>query len=212
MILIPIGASPDHPDLYVSHSEISFEDWAICAKHGQCRPVLDDHGWGKGRRPVINVSWQDAQLYAKWVSRQSGLTCRLPWEREWEAAARAGTATAFWWGDDPHANLANCRDCGPAPVYGSLPAGSFPANPWGLVDMNGNVWEWTQDCWSADRTGPVDRDLAACPQRVIKGGSWYYYSANARWDARARNDGRLGSYNIGIRLVCEPTASAPSAR
>jgi len=206
MILTPIRTSPESPALYVSHSEISFDDWGKCAQQGKCRPVTDDHGWGKGRRPIINVNWQDARTYAAWLSGRSGLACRLPTEAEWEEAARAGTSTAFWWGDDPKAGLANCRDCGPEPIYGSLPAGSFPPNPWGLVDMNGNVWEWVQDCWSPDRSARPDQSLESCPQRVIKGGSWYYYSANARWSARAKNDGRQGSYNIGFRVVCEAKA------
>lgn len=92
--------------------------------------------------------------------------------------------------------MANCRDCNPHPLYGTTPAGSFPANPWGLQDMNGNVWEWTADCWHGDD--------AACPQRVIKGGAWYYYSANATTSARARSPAGQGSYTIGIRVVCRP--------
>jgi len=203
MIVMPIGALPEGRRLAVSRTEITFDEWAECSRSGHCRPIDDDHQWGKGRRPVINVSWSDAESFAAWLSLRSGLTCRLPGEAEWETAARAGTDTAFWWGNDPRAGKANCRDCGPNPVYGSLPAASFPANPFGLFDMNGNVWEWTADCWSADRSADPRQSLAACPQRVIKGGSWYYYSANARWDARARNDGRTGSYNIGIRVVCD---------
>jgi formylglycine-generating enzyme required for sulfatase activity len=204
MILTPIGALPDNRQLYFTVREISFSDWSECVQKEKCVPIRDDHGWGKDQRPVINVSWQEAQSYVSWLSGRSGRTCRLPTESEWEVAARAGTDTPFWWGDHPGAGLANCRDCGPAPVYGTLPGGSFPPNPFGLHDMNGNVWEWTADCWSPNRDAPTGQDLKRCPNRVIKGGSWYYYSANARWDARAKNDGRLGSYNIGIRVVCEP--------
>jgi formylglycine-generating enzyme required for sulfatase activity len=179
----------------ISRSEITFDQWQACVDAGACRGGQDDHGWGRGRRPVINVSWNDAQTYAAWLSQASGRACRLPSEAEWERAAAGGTATSFWWGAEHGSGMANCRDCNPQPIYGSTPAGSFPANPYGLVDMNGNVWEWTGDCWSAPQ---------GCGHRVIKGGSWYYYSPNATVRARAHNDAAMGSYNIGIRVVCTP--------
>lgn len=181
--------------LSISRTEVTFDDWAACVEAGTCRNEPDDHGWGRGKRPVINITWAEANGYAAWLSRAARRTCRLPSEAEWELAARAGTTTEFWWGDDPHANLANCRDCGPEPIYGSLPVASFPANPFGLFDTHGNVWEWTADCWTPGQQPCIDR--------VIKGGSWYYYSPMAKTTARARNDGRSYSYNIGIRIVCE---------
>lgn len=182
--------------LRFSRAEITFDQWQACVAAGSCRGGQDDHGWGRGTRPVINVSWDDARAYAAWLSRTLGAVCRLPTEAEWEQAAAAGSGTAFWWGDTPAQGMANCRDCNSQPIYGSTPVGSFPANPWGLSDMNGNVWEWTADCWQPD--------AARCGQRVIKGGSWYYYSANSTTRARARNQPAQGSYNIGIRVVCEP--------
>jgi formylglycine-generating enzyme required for sulfatase activity len=190
----PLVAVPGEP-LLVSRSEITFDQWQVCVAEGGCAGPKDDHGWGRGDRPVINVSWVEARAYAGWLSARSGLACRLPTEAEWERAAAAGSSTAFWWGDAHGTGMANCRDCNARPIYGSTPAGSFPANPWGLVDMNGNVWEWTEDCWPGD---------AACAARVIKGGSWYYYSPNATVKARARNEAGQGSYNIGIRVVCRP--------
>lgn len=186
-------AVPAPRPLMVSRSEVTFDQWQGCVDDGACRGGQDDHGWGRGARPVINVSWEDARAYAAWLSVKAGRACRLPTEAEWEFAAAGGTATAFWWGDGHGNGMANCRDCNAAPIYGSKPAGSFPANPYGLVDLNGNVWEWTSDCWAGN----------ACTQRVIKGGSWYYYSANATVRARARNDAGQGSYNIGIRVVCD---------
>lgn len=182
--------------LRFTKTEVTFDQWQSCVAAGACRGGQDDHGWGRGTRPVINVSWDDARAYAAWLSRTLGAACRLPTEAEWQQAAAAGSSTAFWWGDSPGRGMANCRDCNPAPIYGTSPVGSFPANPWGLSDMNGNVWEWTADCWQAD--------AAQCGQRVIKGGSWYYYSANATARARARNQANQGSYNIGIRVVCQP--------
>ena len=179
--------------LLMSRSEITFDQWERCVAEGACRGGQHDHGWGRGARPVINVSWKDARAYAAWLSAKSGLACRLPTEAEWQRAAAAGTATAYWWGDGHGTGMANCRDCNAEAIYGSTPAGSFPPNPWGLVDMNGNVWEWTEDCWQGE---------GSCAARTIKGGSWYYYSANATVKARAGNDAGQGSYNIGVRVVC----------
>lgn len=192
----------------IGRHEVTFDEWQHCVADGACRGAVDDHGWGRGRRPVINVSWHDANAFARWVSARSGLACRLPSEAEWEFAARAGTRTAYWWGDDPAAGLAQCRDCGhDPPSYGTREVETFPANPWGLFDTHGNVWEWTADCWVPSHRGaPSDgapRDAPSCRERVIKGGAWYYYAGNARASARARNDARAGSYTIGFRLLCE---------
>lgn len=217
----PAAAGPDHPPcpacpelatipaappriarpFALTRTEITFDQWRACVADGVCRGGQDDHGWGRGRRPVINVSWGDAAAYAGWLGERLGRTCRLPTETEWEHAARAGTATAFWWGDQPGRGRANCRDClGETPPYGTRPVASFAANPWGLYDMNGNVWEWTASCSrpAADRD-----DGPQCQERVIKGGSWYYYSRMSRADSRAVNDSRQWSYNIGIRVLCE---------
>jgi len=185
----------------LTRTEISFDQWRACVADGVCPGGQDDHGWGRGRRPVINVTWDDATAYAGWLGRKLGRTCRLPTEAEWEHAARAGTTTGFWWGDQPGRGRANCRDClGDAAPYGTRPVASFAANPWGLYDMNGNVWEWTASC----ARPASDRDTGAgCRDRTIKGGSWYYYSRMARAESRASNDSRQWSYNIGIRVLCE---------
>jgi len=185
----------------LTQTEITFDQWQACVADRACRGGQDDHGWGRGTRPVINVTWDDAKSYADWLGTKLGQSCRLPTASEWEHAARAGTTTGFWWGDSPGRGRANCRDClGDKPPYGTRPVGSFAANPWGLFDMNGNVWEWTATC--AD--GVADGDLAAdCRDRTIKGGSWYYYSRMSRAESQARNDARQWSYNIGIRVLCE---------
>jgi formylglycine-generating enzyme required for sulfatase activity len=128
--------------------EVTFDEYHVFALvTGREQPA--DHGWGRGRRPVINVSWEDAQAYAQWLSERTGKRYRLPTEAEWEYVARAGTETAYWWGNEVGENHANCAGCGsqwggkqPAPV------GSFQPNPWGLYDTAGNVWEWVEDCWS----------------------------------------------------------------
>lgn len=191
MVKLP-PAEDGAPPLSISRSEITFDQWQACVADRACPGGQDDHGWGRGTRPIINITWGQAQAYAAWLSKRLKQPCRLPTEAEWERAARAGTTTAYWWGDQPGTGHANCRDCNAQPIYGSLPVGSYAANPWGLTDMNGNVWEWTADCGDQ-----------SCNQKIIKGGSWYYYSANATAQARAKNDARLGSYNIGLRPVCE---------
>ena len=175
----------------IGRSEITFDDWAACVEAGACRGGQDDHGWGRGSRPVINVTWADANAYADWLSRLTGARYRLPSEAEWEYAARAGTSTAYWWGDKIGRGHANCRECDRR--WGgrsTAPVASFPPNPFGLYDMNGNVWEWTGQCWSEP-----------CRERVIRGGSWYYYPEMSRADARAKLDAAQWSYNVGFRLV-----------
>src|SRR5690606_31087564 len=92
--------------------------------------------------------------YLDWLSRHTGKTYRLPSEAEWEYAARGGTTTVFWWGDEVGQNQANCRDCGSEwSAKGSGPVGSFPPNPFGLYDTAGNVWEWVADCWNDNHVG-----------------------------------------------------------
>jgi formylglycine-generating enzyme required for sulfatase activity len=194
----------------ISRYEVTFDEWEICVAAKACRGGLDDHGWGKGRQPVINMNFAEAEGYAKWLSQLTGKNYRLPSEAEWEYAARAKSKTAYWWGDEPGRGKANCRECGPpADGHRALPVGIYPPNPFGLFDMNGNIWEWTADCWqdnhngaSADGASRVSAG-AACISRVIRGGSWYYYPRMSTGFARAANDHRFFSYNIGIRLVRE---------
>jgi formylglycine-generating enzyme required for sulfatase activity len=187
----------------LSTTEVSFDEWQECVKAKACRGGQDDHEWGRGKRPVINITWDDARAFAAWVGARSGLTCRLPTEAEWEYAARAGAPTGYWWGEDVGQNRLNCRDClGPEPPYGSKPVRTFPPNPWGLYEMNGNVWEWTSDCWTPDHSKLAPQN-SSCGDKVVKGGSWYYFSAMSRASARAKNGAAIWSYNIGIRVLCE---------
>ena len=164
--------------------EVTFDEWDACVADGGCgghRPY--DEGWGRGRRPVMNVNWEDAQLYVDWLSDRSGWRYRLLSEAEWEYAARAGTTGPFHTGSTISTDQANYDG---DLIYGNgvwgeyrkrtMPVGSFPANGFGLHDMHGNVWEWVQDCWAADYQG-VPNDGAAsgsgdCTMRVVRGGSW----------------------------------------
>jgi len=188
--------------------EVTFDEWEACFAESGCARVPDDHKWGKGRRPVMNVTWFETQPFLKWLSEKTGQVYRLPSEAEWEYAARAGTTTEFWWGDEVGVNLGNCRDCqSPWSKKGSAPVGSFAPNPWGLYDVHGNEWEWQEDCWNPSHEGaPTDgspRFSGDCQSRVMRSGSWYYFSKNMRSAWRFKNDARVKSYGIGMRVVRE---------
>ena len=180
-------------------------------------------GFGQsGRHPVACVSWNDAQAYVAWLSRETGEEYRLPSESEWEYAARAGTATARYWGEGEsgqcrHGNgadasvkerysdwlwpIASCRD---GHVH-AAPVGSFAANSWGLHDVLGNVWEWTEDCRNGSYAGaPSDGsawEYGDCSERVLRGGSWNSKPSYLRAALRLRDStGYRGSYG-GFRVA-----------
>jgi formylglycine-generating enzyme required for sulfatase activity len=147
----------------------------FCAATGRREP--DDQGWGKGLAPVVNVSWEDAQAYMAWLSRETGRDYRLPSEAEWEYACRAGTTTRYSVGDRITAKDANYSEAG---IDRTSKVGAYPPNPWGLYDMHGNVWEWVEDDWHDNYKGaPVNgsawQDTGAGSNRhlcVLRGGSW----------------------------------------
>ena len=164
--------------------EVTFEEWDACRRGGGCSRNPGDEGWGRGRRPVINVSWADAQAYVKWLSMKTGEAYRLLSESEWEYVARAGTTGPFHFGATISTAQANYNG---TYTYGSgrkgryrrrtEPVGSFPANAYGVHDVHGNVWEWVEDCWHGSYAGaPADgRALTVggdCSRRVLRGGSW----------------------------------------
>ena len=185
--------------------EVTFEEYdRFTAATGR---VLAGHrGWGLGRRPVINVSWEDAVAYTKWLSEQTGERYRLPTEAEWEYAVRAGTVTRYSWGDEIGRNRANCRVCGSRwDGEQTAPVGSFAPNGWGVHDMHGNVWEWVQDCWNGDYQGaPVDGsawESGDCSRRVLRGGSWNFNPRFLRSAYRVRYTTSLRLFNIGFRVA-----------
>ena len=165
------------------------------------------------RKPVVCVSWSDAQAYLSWLNgkvKNHSAPYRLPSEAEWEYAARAGTSTARWWGEEIGSGKANCNGCGSA--WDNLriaPAGSFGPNPFGLYDMLGNVWQWTADCWADSYDGaPADskpRSTGACDKRVLRGGSWSNLPSFIRSAARNRGapDDRDRDYSsyAGFRVA-----------
>ena len=225
MIVIPAGAfvmgsadgkPREQPERQVSIArsfamsrfEITFDEYQACVDFGACEKTPDDHEWGMGERPVINISFSETNDYVRYLRAQTGKPYRLPTEAEWEYAARAGTDTPFWWGDDAGGEFANCRHCGSEwDGKSSAPVGRFAANPFGLFDMNGNVWEWTSDCWNENYEGaPADaapRTDGNCERRVIRSGSWYYIARLMSATSRDSHPAQLWSYNIGIRVVRE---------
>jgi formylglycine-generating enzyme required for sulfatase activity len=166
----------------ISHSyalskyAVTVAQWNACVTAGAC-PRLSNDDNAAPNAPVRDVSWDDAQQYVKWLSKVSGKPFRLPTEAEWEYAARGGTGTRYWWGNDMRKGTANCKDCGP-PWRAEAPndVGSFPANPFGFYDMAGGVWEWVSDCWhNSYKNAPSDGhswDEPNCQTHVIRGGSW----------------------------------------
>ena len=170
------------------------------------RPRADDEGWGRGRRPVINVSWDDAVSYAYWLSSETGAPYRLPSEAEWEYAARAGTATGYSWGSQPGRNRANCRRCGSRWDFDeTAPVGSFASSIWGLHDLHGNVWEWVADCWHPSYQGaPGDGSAwihgADCGRRVFRSGSWAHDPPNMRSSNRVGTQTH-GRNTTGFRVA-----------
>lgn len=171
---------PVHPvevkDFAIGRYEVSFDEYQRFAR-ATGRPLPGDQGWGRGDRPVVNVSWSDARAYARWLSRETGQRYRLPTEAEWEYAAAGGTGSYYWWGYDLGKGNANCFNCGSRwDGKSTAPVGSFSPNPFGLYDMTGNVMEWVEDCYHPDYRGAPSDGSAwveeGCALRVVRGGGF----------------------------------------
>jgi formylglycine-generating enzyme required for sulfatase activity len=188
----------------VSRFDVTFDEWDACISVGGC-PEVSDSGFGRGTRPVINVSWHEAQQYVAWFSRMTGRPYRLLAEAEWEYAARAGGTTAYLWGDEIGTNNANCEGCGSQwDNRQTAPVGSFAPNGFGLYDMAGNIWRWMQDCYRDNYNGaPTDGSawrVRDCSRRAARGGSWNDHSLLLRSAVR---DGAVPGdrdYHGGFRL------------
>jgi formylglycine-generating enzyme required for sulfatase activity len=164
----------------VSMFDVTFADWDACVAVSGCSQEggYNDARWGRGTRPVIYVSWGDAEAYVAWLSRMTGKGYRLLTEAEWEYAARAGSTTAYFWGEEIGKGNANCDGCGSqSDKLGTRPVGSFKPNAFGLYDMAGNVWQWVQDCYHDNyNDAPTDGSawtLGDCSLRAVRGGSWF---------------------------------------
>ena len=200
----------------LSKHEITFGQFDTCVADGGCgRYSPDDRGWGRGSRPVLNVSWEEAQAYVSWLSGVTGESYRLPSESEWEYAARAGSETLYSWGNEIGSNRMNCGfihmvtgarygDCGDAYDY-TAPVGSFPPNAFGFHDMLGNVSEWVEDCWNSSYEGaPSDGGAwlrGDCSQRVLRGGSWSRNPVFMLSRTRIRDTAGVRSSRNGFRVA-----------
>lgn len=196
--------------------EVTFAQYDVFAR-ATGRKAPEDR-WGRGRQPVIDVTWNDADAFSKWLAQVTGLPFRLPSEAEWEYAVRGGTNSKYFFGDDEamlceYANVADSdttigwrtRACSDG--YGTTaPAGSFKSNPFGFHDLTGNVWEWVEDCWNRNhRKAPDDSKprvkKKGCDERVQRGGSWFYGADEARASYRTAGKVDEKSVTTGFRVA-----------
>jgi formylglycine-generating enzyme required for sulfatase activity len=198
---------------------VTFDEWDACVGDGGCnRYRPSDSDWGRGKRPVIKVNWDDAKAYVAWLSRKTGKTYRLLSESEREYVTRAGTTTPFWWGSSISPQQANYNGNF---VYGSgsafdnsgskggfrqrtVPVDSFQPNPWGLYQVHGNVWEWVEDCYRDSYAGvPTDGSASTsgdCGRRVVRGGSWFDLPTFLRSAHRYGDDSGDRDHALGFRV------------
>jgi formylglycine-generating enzyme required for sulfatase activity len=189
----------------IGRREVTFAEWDQCADAGACKHRPDDHGWGRGDRPVVNVAWDDTKLFVAWLSQKTGQKYRLPSEAEWEYAARAGTKTPFWWGREVGAGRAQCDTCGSPTTKQIVATGSFRPNGFGLYDTSGNAAEWVEDCWN-DSYKNAPKDTVAwtsgdCRLRVLRGGNFLSKATEVRSSSRFRYDVDVRYYANGFRIV-----------
>lgn len=198
----------------IGRHEITFDDWNHCVAEGGCTSLPADENWGRERRPVINVSFNDiTQQYLPWLSRKTGFTYRLPTEAEWEFAARGGAAApagqAYSFGDDgtllcQYGNASDTAGTASSCSDGfaaTAPAGSLKPNMLGLYDMHGNVWEWMADCWQPQYSAKAAEPSETCTTRVLRGGSWASKPAALRSAARGWESQDSSKNSIGFRVA-----------
>ena len=189
----------------IARRETTFAEWDRCVAAGGCAYTPPDRGWGRGDRPVTNVSWDDAKEFVAWLSQTTGKPYRLPTEAEWEYAARGGSTSPYWWGEDVGAARAQCADCGDRDPGKTAPAGSFRPNAFGLYDTAGNAAEWVEDCWNSSYRGaPADGSAwtsGDCSLRVLRGGSFADKAVSVRSAARFRYDEDVRYYANGFRVA-----------
>ena len=184
---------------------VSVREWNACAAAKACGFTAT----GKDDAPVANVSWSDAKQYAAWLAETTRKPYRLPSEAEWEYAARGGTQTRYWWGDQFQAGMVNCRNCSDIPANDQpVKVGSLKPNPFGLFDMGGSVDQWVEDCWHKTYQGaPVDGSAWVendCPSHVIRSGSWRKDSNYARTANRGSYDTNVRYPTHGFRVALSP--------
>ena len=192
----------------VGRYSVTFEEWDACVADGGCdgyRP--DDAGWGRARRPVMNVNWADAQSYVAWLRQKTRQPYRLLSEAEWEYAARGGTHSYYYFGYSINEHQAN---------YGqhldrTTEVGSYPANPFGLFDMTGNTAQWVQDCYHDSYEGaPTDGSAwltGACQTRNVRGGGWVLSGWSVRPAQRIGDPPNSRNTHLGFRAARDLLAS-----
>jgi formylglycine-generating enzyme required for sulfatase activity/class 3 adenylate cyclase len=184
---------------------VTFGEWDRCVREGACKHKPNDRGWGRGTGPVFYVNWIDTRDFLEWLKARTGKTYRLPSEAEWEYAARAGTSTAYPWGDAVGNKMANCRGCLDDGADRTTPVGSFPPNRFNLFDMHGNVWQWVADCWNASYAGaPADGSpwlSGECGKAVVRGGAWGLGAEDIRSARREGDNKDLRSGRRGFRIA-----------
>jgi formylglycine-generating enzyme required for sulfatase activity len=223
------GRNPDEGPLHtvtfakpfaIGKYEVTFDEWDACVAAKACKTVADD-GWGRGRRPVIDVNFEMATGYARWLTQKTGKQYRVPSEAEWEYAARGGSATRWFWGEDstracefgnvgdesvkqehPEWPRHDCNDG----YAKTVPVGSFKPNGFGVHDTVGNVWEWVQDCYNPSyENAPADGRAwltGDCVKRVDRGGGWYNKPESVRSALRyAGDDPTRRNNTLGFRVV-----------
>lgn len=229
-----IGRSPDEgpqrrvtiaKPFAIGKYEVTFSEWDACVAKGGCKHKPSDQGWGRSSRPVINVSWDDAQQYVSWLASTTGKPYRLPSEAEWEYAARGVTVASapsrpFWTGETIGYKQANydanfVYGAGKIGVYRqkTVNAGSLPRNAFGLHEVSGNVWEWVADCYEPGYAkAPSDGApvlAESCNFRILRGGAWNYYPWTLRSAARHATAGDLRLSNVGLRIALTLPDAAP---
>lgn len=182
---------------------LTFDEFdAFCSDTGRSKP--DDMGWGRGRRPAVNVSYEDAEAYCYWLNKHAGSGWRLPSEAEWEYCCRAGTTRDFTFVGPISADLVN-YDAMALYREMTVEVGSLPPNPWGLHEMHGNVWEWCADCWNGNYQGaPVNNSAwlsGDCSSAVVRGGSWFDQPSGVRSANRHRVKRVIRCDNVGFRTA-----------
>lgn len=202
---------------WMSQTEVTFAQWDECVRADKCPNVVDE-GWGRGNRPVINVGWDDIQIYLAWLNKKTNQQFQLPSEEEWEYAARAGTKTAYWWGDKAsheYANYGTDRYSrgfiqGKDQWEYTAPVGQFLPNPWGLYDMHGNASEWCENYWydydkdSAPLSSNVWRAshyAILATLRMYRGGSWMSEPSDLSSIRRSADFPRRRYSNRGFRVI-----------
>ena len=189
----------------ISKFPVSVREWNDCAAAKACGFVAS----GKDDAPITNVSWSDAKQYVAWLAEATRKAYRLPTEAEWEYAARGGTQTKYWWGDQFQSGMANCKNCTDiAATEQPTKVGSFKPNPFGLYDMGGGVDQWVEDCWHKNYHGaPADGSAwveSECASHVIRSGSWKNDARYARPSNRDSYDTNVRYPTHGFRVALSP--------